>query len=182
MKEMSFLTGFLKLSKNCNMDFFQPECQHPPLTDKEFGLCDDQDSTPAYCESQDKSKWIATVKNDNEKEVTFTAIDKCLIQDDDEQGVGRCDGMLTSNNLLFLVELKDRQLGRNWKNDAIEQLSSTINLLKRYHDISGYRHKKAFVCNKKCSKFTVIDNEQNKTFFKEHGFRLDVQGTIVIIP
>lgn len=160
------------------MDFFNPNCQQGPYRYSLFGICDDQDTTPAYIDTQDPDKWVARVENPAERAVTFTAIDKCVIQDDEERGRGRCDGMLTSDGLLYLVELKDQ--GPGWQSHAIEQLKSTINFLRFHHDLSGFRQKKAFACNKRHRHrgFVEIDHEVKLRFFREYGFRLDVQTTI----
>lgn len=89
-----------------------------------LGICDNQDSTPAYVDTDNPQEWVATVENRAQLEVIFTAIDKCVLQDGDQPGRGRCDGMLTTNNLLYLVELKEQRT--NWRSDATEQLRSTI--------------------------------------------------------
>lgn len=161
------------------MDFFNTACQQGPYNNETFGLCDDQNTTIAYVDTTTPEKWIATVENTAKKEVVFTAIDKCVINDSDVEGRGRCDGMLTTENLIFLVELKDQR--SSWITHAVEQLESTIRFLKENHDISRFRHKKAFACNKRHRSFVEIDNEQNKRFHREHGFRLDIQATILII-
>lgn len=161
------------------MDFFNPACQEPPFRYTLFGLCDKQNGTRAYTDVANPPDWIATVKNNNALEIIFTAIDKCVIKDNEEIGRGRCDAMLTSNMSLYLIELKD--VKPPWQADTIEQLVSTINFLKETHDISSYIHKKVFACNKKRSKFQVIDNETNKAFFREYGFRLDIQAEIIIV-
>ncbi|RZJ90595.1 MAG: hypothetical protein EOO20_07680 [Chryseobacterium sp.] len=161
------------------MDFFNAACQEPPLTHKKFGLCDDQDGAKAYTDIADSSKWIATVKNDNSLTITFTAIDKCVIKDNEHVGRGRCDAMLTTNASLFLVELKDAL--PPWQAGALEQLVSTIDFLKAHHDISTYTHKKIFACNKKRSAFVAIDNEENKAFFRQYGFRMDIQAEIIVV-
>ena len=58
--------------------------------------------------------------------MTFTAIDKCVLNDDEEPGRGRCDGMLTSdsNEHIYFVELKNEAKG--WRTEAIKQLESTV--------------------------------------------------------
>ena len=48
------------------------------------------------------------------------------------------------------------------------------------HNLIDFKYKKAFACNKNHPRFATIDNERNKRFFKEYGFRIDVQGTINI--
>lgn len=161
------------------MNFFRQDCQSGPHTDLRFGLCDDQNTTKAYVDTVDPAKWIATVENSNQEQVTFTAIDKCVIQDNEELGRERCDGMLTTSNLLYLVELKDQK--PPWRTHAIEQLRSTIEFLKANHDLAQYRHKKAFACNKKYRPFVEIDNEMQLAFFRSHGFRIDIQATILIL-
>lgn len=161
------------------MDFFDSACQEPPIQEKLFGICDDGTSEKAYTDVLDPSKWIAKVKNEKQIELIFTAVDKCIIKDNEEKGRGRCDGMLTSDEHLYFIELKDEL--KNWKTDAIEQLESTISFFNQHHDLSKYRHKKAFACNKKRKAFQVIDNEQNKRFFRQYGFRIDAQAEIIIV-
>lgn len=162
------------------IDFFQARCQQGPLTAALFGLCDDQNSTPAYADTTTPQKWIAQVHNRGQRAVVFTAIDKCVMADQQEPGRGRCDGMLTADNLLYLVELKDRKTDSTWKTDAIAQLVSTIEFLQTHHDLSPFRHKKAYVSNKKKPCFVTIEHEQRVRFFRTHGFRLDIHTQIVI--
>lgn len=160
-------------------DFFQSACQEAALNDLEFGLCDDQTGGKAYIDNSDKNKWIATVKNDSQKEIVFTAIDKCVLFDNQFPGRGRCDGMLTTELHLYLVELKNQN--PPWQQHAIEQLRSTIEMLMENHDISQFRKRKAFAANKRRENFTVIDNEANLSFFRQTTFRLDIQAEIVVI-
>ena len=162
-----------------SLNFFEKNCQEPPLTNIEFGLCDDENGTIAYTDIADKTKWIATVKNDIQKSIVFTAIDKCVLFDIEHTGRGRCDGMLTSDNLLYLVELKNQI--PPWQTHAIDQLESTIQFLVDNHDISQFKKRKAFASNKKREAFVIIDNEFNKIFYKRTTFRIDIQAEIVII-
>lgn len=162
-----------------SIDFFNVKCQEPTLNADLFGLCDDQDGTKAYTNSDDPIKWIATVKNINKETIVFTAIDKCIIQDDELYGIGRCDCMLNTDNHIYFVELKDQAKG--WISNAIEQLESTIQLFSTNHNIKQYKHKKAFACNKNRKHFQEIDNELNLRFFRKYGVRLDVQSEIIII-
>ena len=159
------------------MNFFDPAFQRGPFTLERFGLCDDQDRTPAYVDDVDPDKWVATVENPARREVIFTAVDKGVIQDHEAEGRGRCDAMLTLDELLYLAELKDRK-DSGWRADAIEQLKSTIEFLRQHHDLTPFRHKKAFACNKKRQSFQQIDHEEKLRFFREYDFRLDLQATI----
>ncbi len=161
------------------MDFFQKNCQEPTLNIPVFGLCDDRTGLKAYTNSDTPEKWIATVINEKQIMLTFTAIDKCVIPDDVEPHRGRCDGMLTSDENIIFVELKDEI--RGWVNDAIEQLESTIQFFIANHNIHAFRHKKAYACNKKHRHFQEIDNELNLHFFRNYGVRIDVQAQIIVI-
>lgn len=161
------------------LDFFRENCQHPSINESSFGLCDNQDGTRAYPDTANSETWIAEVKNENNLKIVFTAIDKCVHQDNEHVGRGRCDGMLTTDNHLYLVELKDKE--PPWQSFAIEQLESTIQFIVDNHDISQYRIRKAFACNKKRDKFVVIDNEYNRAFYRRTTFRIDIQAKIVVI-
>lgn len=161
------------------MDFFKPECQSGPFSEARFGLCDDQNATRAYVDTATPEKWVATVENPSQRAVTFTAIDKCVIQDGDEPGRGRCDGMLTTEDLLYLVELKDQV--PPWRQHAIDQLESSIRFLLDHHDVSRFRHKKAFACNKRRQVFATIDNDLQLRFRRDYGFRIDVQTTVLVL-
>lgn len=160
------------------MNFFQPACQEPMINHTEFGICDDN-VNKAYTTVVDPETWIGVVKNPTGKDVVFTAIDNCVIKRNEEIGHGRCDAMLTTNKHLYLVELKEVE--KSWQTGAIEQLTSTIRFLKANHDLSNFRHKKAFACNKKHPYFQVIDNDLNKKLFREQGFRIDIQAEIIVI-
>lgn len=162
-----------------SLDFFKEDCQYPSITTNKFGLCDNQEGSKAYPDQSNEKNWIAEVRNDNNRKITCAAIDKCIIKDNELRLQGRCDLMLTSENLLYLVELKNQE--PPWQSVAIEQLNSTIKLLMENHDISQFKKRKAFACNKKRDKFVVIDNEFNKAFYKRTTFRIDIQAEIVVI-
>lgn len=165
------------------MNFLDPRCQSGPFSHLQFGLCDDSSSPVAYVDSTAPESWIATVKNDGQKEVTFTAIDNCVVQNDEQQGRGRCDCMLTTDRAMYLVELKER-VGSTWKNEAIEQLKSTIELLKATHGqefLDNYSPKKAFVCNRRKAPFVTLETDRKQLFFRAYGFKLDIQTTVLVV-
>lgn len=162
------------------MDFFKPACQSGPFNEATFGLCDDQHARCAYVDTTTPGNWTATVDNPAQRAITFTAVDKCVIQDGEETDRPRCDGMLTAENLLYLVELKDQRA--DWQSQAKAQLISTIQFLHQYHseDLRRFRHKKAFACNKRGGGFRVVSQEEQRRFFHQYGFRLDVQSTVLV--
>ncbi|NJO02590.1 MAG: hypothetical protein HC880_13705 [Bacteroidia bacterium] len=166
---------------NEKVDFFSNTCREADRTDSLIGICDDQTNTKAYTDTTDSNKWIAVIKNENNITVSFTPIDHCIVvfKQGSQDKESTCDGMITFTESLFLVELKIQGTG-GWRAKALTQLENTVKILAHHHDLSGIKYKKVFASNKKHPTFQVIDNEQNKRFFKNYGFRIDVQAEIVI--
>ena len=165
-----------------SVNFFETDCKEESINEKQFGICDDQNGTKAYTGLINSTNWIAMVKNDNEIDISFTAIDNCIIvfKEGNKDKESSCDGMLTFAQSLYLVELKKQGTG-GWISDAKGQLENTIKLILENHDLSNFRYKKAFACNRKHPSFTVIDTAERKSFFERTGgFRIDVQAEIVI--
>jgi hypothetical protein len=164
-----------------SVNFFVAACQEPSLTNPLFGICDDHDGQKAYTNADvaNQVNWIATVKNDRNKELTFIAVDNCLIMNNEHPGRGRCDGLLISDEHLYFVELKDQD--KHWRTKAIQQLESTIQFFIESHNINAYKHKKAFACNKQFPHFQEIDNELNLSFFRKYRVRIDVQAEIIVV-
>lgn len=162
-----------------SIDFLGGKCQEPPTRALKFGICEDPSTKIAYTDEVHAGSWIATVQNDSALELTFTAVDKCLLQDDEYPGRGRCDGMLISDQHLYFIELKDEASG--WITGAVDQLESTIQFFLESHDASCYKHKKAFACNRRHRHFQELDNELNLRFFRDYKFRIDAQATVMVV-
>ncbi|MFK7982911.1 MAG: hypothetical protein AB8G86_23230 [Saprospiraceae bacterium] len=162
------------------VNFFETECKEATRTAVEFGICDDDNGEKAYTNITDRNRWIAIVKNNKQRTISFTPIDNCIniSKEGTNNQESTCDGMLTYEENIYLIELKNQKA--NWINKAIQQLESTIRIILNHHDLNQFKYKKAFACNKNHPKFATISNERNKRFFKEYGFRIDVQGTINI--
>ncbi|MCF8357708.1 MAG: hypothetical protein K9H26_03045 [Prolixibacteraceae bacterium] len=164
-----------------NVNFFETPCKEPARIDKLFGICDKQDGSKAFTDAENNNFWIAIVNNEHEKSVSFTPIDHCITiyKEGTSNQESTCDGMLTFKNSLYLVELKEKQ--KDWKTEAINQLKNTIRLLLLHHDLSKFRYKKAYACNKKHPNFKVIESSTKIEFFREtEGFKLDIQNEITI--
>ncbi|MCB9231750.1 MAG: hypothetical protein H6581_08805 [Bacteroidia bacterium] len=164
------------------ISFDSGPCQEPSVTAVRFGICDDKNQKPAFTSMVNSDLWIATIKNDFAKSIIFTPIDHCirLQKEGTKDEESTCDGMLTFDDSIFLVELKDQGTG-GWISEAKSQLENTLNLmLKSDFPLEKFRYKKAFACNRKHPQFQSIDNETNKRFFRKYGFRLDIQAEIQI--
>jgi hypothetical protein len=165
-----------------SINFFDANCQSQTNQYK-FGLCDDanKDKDPAYIDTVDCSKWIAIVENNQEIEVIFTAIDNCIeILRSDGTMDNRCDGMLTYNNHIIFVELKERNFRNKWVGKGEEQLKNTINVFIANHDLAIYKSKKAYIANNKKPNFQSSQITRMDKFKDETGFRLIIQNTIEI--
>lgn len=160
------------------MNFFDTTHQEPPTEDLSFGICDDQNGQKAYTDRTNKIKWVATVINEKPFQLTFTAIDKGVIKDDQFPGQERCEGMITSNEHIYFLELKVQRSGGVAK--AKCQLASTIKIFNQVHPerLREYKHKKAFICNKSHPNFHVIQNEDQLSFYNKYNVRLDINTEI----
>ncbi|MFM7575804.1 MAG: hypothetical protein ACKO5Q_02515 [Microcystaceae cyanobacterium] len=169
-----------------SINFFDEHCQ--TQTDQpRFGLCDEPppSNEPAYIDidvSNEETKWIAVVENVNQIEVTFTAIDNCIvIIRDDGKMDSRCDGMLTYKDCIIFVELKERKgKTRNWVKDGDSQLRSTICTFRNNHSLSSYKGKQAYIANNKKPNFQESQMERMERFRRETSFILKIQNRITI--
>jgi len=162
-----------------SVNFFDSNCQEPPIDKPLFGICDNQNGERAYTDITDQNKWIATVENNNQVAIIFTAIDHCIeIRGENGDMDKRCDGMITYPDNIVFIELKDKEA--SWISDAINQLEVTINHFIANHDLNIYKHKRAFACNKRHPRFQVIDTALKQRFFSEYRVRLNIEATIKI--
>ncbi|PPJ62022.1 hypothetical protein [Cuspidothrix issatschenkoi] len=166
-----------------SINFFDANCQSQTNQPK-FGLCDDPPPSkdPAYIDIDDCSKWIAIVENNQEIEVIFTAIDHCTeILRSDGKMDNRCDGMLTYNNNIIFVELKERKYTNSvWIEEGENQLRKIISVFINNHDLQIFKSKKAYIANSKKPQFQYSHKERMQKFRNDTGFTLIIQNTIKV--
>ncbi len=142
------------------IDFFNTSCKDSS-SKKEFGLCDDPfpAQNRAYIDENKKNgkNWIAVVDNHYKRKIDFIAIDKCItIKRECGEDAQRCDGMLSFEDTVIFVELKDRKgEPKEWKDDAENQLKETISFFEKQIEAKNFKNKKAYICNKAVSKKTL---------------------------
>jgi len=137
---------------------------------------------PAFIDILDEDTWIATVVNKDAKKVLFTAIDKCIdFPLINGNMTSRCDSMMTCDNCLYVIELKNKRA--DWQSSGIDQLEATIKDLMSElgQTYVNYRHKKAYVANRRHPNFHVIENETMERFRDLYRIRLDLQSIITIV-
>jgi len=161
------------------VDFFNKECQKITYKDK-FGICDDLDlnaKTPAYLDFLNTDNWLVEIINSSPpREIIFTAIDHCILKYDKMiDNPSRCDAMLTYNNSIVFVELKNK-----FKKPAqIAQLENTIRLFFENNLNMIFSKKEAYLSNKKKTVFLSQDTK-DKFMQENNGFRLYFSTVIVI--
>lgn len=164
-----------------SIDFTLVHCQTTSKK-KRFGLCDNPPPAkdPAYIDEIDGAKWIAVVHNDYTKDIIFTAIDNCIeIKRPNGKDSQRCDGVLTFEDTVIFVELKDRfSKGKGWITDAEEQLKETIYFFEKEDVSKGYKFKKAYIANKSLPKFRSSQAARMDRFFDETEYILRIENRI----
>lgn len=162
------------------VDFF--DTQYAQTTNAaSFGICDDQNSTPAYIDEYQTDKWVAHVKNANNKGVTFHPIDNSIatLRPDGNMD-NRCDGLLRYDSNLIFVELKDRD-SQGWVSHGLLQLRSSINHFKNAHpDILGTSTIKAQLCNRQRPRAVVACNIDRERFKDETGYTVEINRVIIV--
>ncbi len=164
-----------------SINFFDANCQSQTNQPK-FGLCDDLNEDPAYIDIDDCSKWIAIVENNQEIEVIFTAIDNCIeILRSNGEMENRCEGMLTYNNHIIFVELKERKYTNSvWIEEGEKQLRKTIAVFVNHNNLAIFKSKKAYIANSKKPQFQYSHKDRMQKFRTDTGFRLSIQNTIKV--
>lgn len=167
-------------SDNRKVDFCKPSCQTTNISAKIFGLADPQDKTPAIVLYNEPEKWVAEVENRTGIPLNFTAVDNCIeIFREDGQMENRCDAIITGGNYLIFVELKDQR--GDWIQYAVEnQLKTTIRCFKENCEMSRYRKRYAYACNKRHPQFQYSHMSMMDEFRKETGVRLCIVNKIVM--
>jgi hypothetical protein len=150
-------------------------------TNLTFGLCDKTPppTLPAYIDTVNTADWIAEVKNNNRKNISFKAIDACVeIYKANGDPESRCDGVLIDGNRLTFVELKDRA-SSGWISKGKKQLTITIqNFLLNDPNASKYNMTEAYVCNKQRPLAVTNISSEAQQFKNDTGLILKVSRSI----
>lgn len=164
-----------------SINFFDGNCQ-TFSNRKIFGLCDDPPPPhrPAYIDENNGARWIAVVENEDLYDVTFTAIDHCVvIKRPDGKDANRCDGVLTYNDTAIFVELKQMDTkGAKWVAKAEEQLRTTISYFEQEDVADDFNSKQAYIANSERPKFRETQMHRMDQFFTDTGYVLRIVNRI----
>jgi hypothetical protein len=176
-----------KIIKPKKISFFAKAIHQNSTTSIEFGLCDDPPpaKNPAYIDESDDTKWIATIKNNQENTITFTAIDHCKEFEFPKKGgnaieIGkRCDGVLTIDDKIVFVELKERAYS-GWIKGADEQLRSTIDFFSQHSDAKKYLTRQAYIANRMRPITKTNQQQRMDKFLNDTSYDLKIENRIII--
>lgn len=159
------------------VNFFNVNCQQNTSANR-FGICDFEGAHASIID-ENPELWIAVVLNDNQKNITLTAIDNCIeILRENGEMESSCDGMLTYDSDIDFFELKVKR--ENWIQGGIQQLVITVGIFFENNNIADYRRKRAFLANKKHPQFKFSHKEDMQKFKNRTGIRLIITNEIKI--
>ena len=165
-----------------DINFFDPKyLTEAARDDSSFGLSDD--NKMAFT-TNDPSLIIAEVSNPANVLVQFVAVDHYIIVKDTlGQDVSMCDAMIYTPDKspkkdIHFIELKDQMA--NWRQKAISQLESTIQIFSQNHVLEDFRYRVATAANKAHPQFNFSTKEDCQAFRKRNKFRLNVCSQIDI--
>ncbi|MGI4872112.1 MAG: hypothetical protein ACRYFX_13150 [Janthinobacterium lividum] len=166
------------------VDFFSGTCQNGVssrdiTTAALFGLCDDIPRNRAYIDTASPPKWIAIVENSPAYEVTFTSIDNCIeIRRPDGTMESRCDGMLTYDDSIVFVELKEKN--RGWLEEGLGQLETTLLIFKATHPERTYASQRVCLANSRHPLFAAGRATHTQEFKDKTGIVPLIQNKITL--
>lgn len=162
-------------------DIFRALCQDVTTAQK-FGLCDDLPHQRAYIDEFDGQKWIAVVYNYFGREIVFTALDNCIeFNKPSGKGESRCEGMLTYEDTIIFVEIKERTGDADtWAKKADDQLRNSIKIVQAKVKLSAFLIKKVYICNRHRRNVNESHAVRAKKFQQDTGYILRVETRINI--
>ena len=149
--------------------------------DSSFGLSDD--NRMAFT-TNDPSLIIAEVSNPANVLVQFVPVDhNIIVKDTLGQDVSMCDAMIYTPDKspkedIHFIELKDQMA--NWRQKAISQLESTIQIFSQNHVLEDFRYRVATAANKAHPQFNYSMKEKCQEFRERTKFRLNI-GTQISV-
>jgi hypothetical protein len=155
------------------IDFFEAACRSV-TSEKVFGIVDVPPATLVFNNEADPNVWV---DNASAKVITHTAIDDCLGIPRSEGE--RCESMITYDDVLMFIELKDRDGGR-WAGKARDQLINTIALFTRDANVDQYTRRYGHIANKQRPNFKSGGMRFSQEFEDATGFVLRVSDVIKI--
>jgi len=121
---------------------------------------------PAFIDYDNKKDWNAIIESSGRSDFNFIAVDNNIpYYDKNGNEKNRCDAMIWTENTVVFIELKDK--AKDWLDDAIVQLKSTIELFEETDGLDKFKFKKAYACNKSRPSFNHQFKDRMQQFFRD---------------
>lgn len=132
---------------------------------------------PAFIDYDNKKQWNAVVLSENIPNFNFIPVDnKIPYFDKNGNEKRRCDAIIYTKQTVVFIELKDQ--AKDWFDDAVEQLKSTIEHFNSVDGLYKFKFKKAYACNKIHPCFNYHFKSRMQQFFRETGISLHSETVI----
>lgn len=143
-----------------------------------FFIADDKDNEPEEPVKivGHKDNYQLRIQNHDKKEICLIKTDNCLFGDDHK----KCDCILFSKDQFFLVEISESGHRNRKRNDAVYQLSNTIDILiENDFNLKNFASK-AIVCFKsgKTKPVQTSFNTQRAIFLDKYKVSLE-EGNLI---
>lgn len=121
---------------------------------------------PAFIDYDNKKEWNAVIESVGRNDFNFIAVDNNIpYYDKNGNEKNRCDAIIWTRNTIVFIELKDQD--KDWFEESMVQLKSTIKFFDEEDGIKKFKYKKAYACNKSHPYFNYHFKERMQKFFQE---------------
>ena len=132
---------------------------------------------PAFIDYVSKQDWNAVIESYGRADLNFIAVDNNIpYYDKNGNEKNRCDAMLWTDKTVVFIELKDKS--KDWLEDAIVQLKSTIEFFDKVDGLGKFKYKKAYACNKMHPCFNYQFKDRIQQFFRDTRVSLHTEMVI----
>ena len=126
---------------------------------------------PAFIDYDNKKEWNAVIESLGRNDFNFIAIDNNIpYYDKNGNEKNRCDAIIWTESTIVFIELKNQQ--KDWFEEAVFQLKSTINFFDEVDGLEKFKFKKAYACNKAHPYFNYQFKDRMQKFFRDTGVSL----------
>lgn len=116
--------------------------------------------------------------------IQFAVVDKCLLQDSDQPGQGRCEGMFMYHSHCCWFEIKHQEDWGKARKKAYRQLEDTIQFFRSSHPIAADTVLFALVAllgKRRSPAVSTANQEKRLHFLDNYGVSL-IEGNEIRIP
>lgn len=164
-----FADGLVKYKTNANLFF---------LNDEKY----DKDQLVRFSISVQEPKKYVNVHNDSLRNLTVTPLDHNLIvkKENSQDAESICDYLISTDDkaVLLFGEIKTGKSG--WARAGANQISNTLHIFKRFHDLDEWKKTIAYVSNRRFWKARDSHRDVVTEFREKNGIILKIQNDVSV--